>query len=75
MSDSHWPLVEASELVECRPTPDLDEEGLRSDWFGRSQFAPTILNGQVTDARTSAAYARLLIHKKLDSRAHVLRPR
>lgn len=54
----------ATDLTQGSRALDPDEGGLRSEWFTRAEFERMVMDGQVTDSRTIAAYGQLLMHEK-----------
>jgi 8-oxo-dGTP pyrophosphatase MutT (NUDIX family) len=64
MSSQRGQVFLATGLTEGVPERELEEQDMRSDWFGRSKFESMIRNGEITDAQTIAAYALLLLHER-----------
>lgn len=52
----------ATDLTHGRPEPEVAEQDMRSAWFGRAEVERMIADGTMTDAKTGAAYALLLLH-------------
>jgi 8-oxo-dGTP pyrophosphatase MutT (NUDIX family) len=50
-----------SDLTHGRPERDLAEQDMRSAWFPRGQVEHMIADGAMTDAKSAAAYALLLL--------------
>jgi 8-oxo-dGDP phosphatase len=51
----------ATDLAQHPPEREPAEQDLRSAWFGRGEVAQMILDGTITDAKTTAAYALLML--------------
>jgi 8-oxo-dGTP pyrophosphatase MutT (NUDIX family) len=51
----------ATNLSHGKPQRDLEEQDMRSAWFDRSDVERMIKDGEVTDGKTVAAFALLLI--------------
>jgi 8-oxo-dGTP pyrophosphatase MutT (NUDIX family) len=51
----------ATDLVQGQPQRDLEEQDMRSAWFGRSEVQRMIADGRITDAKSVAAFALLLV--------------
>ena len=51
----------ATDLAVGSPEPDLEEQGMRSAWFTRSEVRRMVLDGTVTDAKSIAAFALLML--------------
>lgn len=64
MSSQRGQVFLATGLTEGAPERELEEQDMRSAWFGRSKFESMIRNGEITDAQTIAAYALLLLHER-----------
>ena len=52
----------ATDLSQGEPQPGVDEQGLRSAWLDRTEVPRMITDGEITDAKTIAAFALLLLH-------------
>lgn len=55
----------ATELTEGAPERDLEEQDMRSAWLSRDDVEGMIRDGTMTDAKSTAACALLLLHEKL----------
>ncbi|HEY2701742.1 MAG TPA: NUDIX hydrolase [Pseudonocardiaceae bacterium] len=64
MSSQRGQVFLATGLTEGAPERELEEQDMRSAWFGRWKFESMIRNGEVTDAQTIAAYALFLLHER-----------
>lgn len=53
----------ATDLKQHAPQRDLEEQDMRSAWFTRSDVERMIGDGTVTDAKSIAAYALLLVRE------------
>ena len=51
----------ATDLREEAPQRELAEQDMRSSWFTRADVERMIVDGTITDAKTTAAYALLLL--------------
>jgi 8-oxo-dGTP pyrophosphatase MutT (NUDIX family) len=51
----------ATDLRQAEPQRDLEEQGMRSAWFGQAEVRRMIAEGEIVDAKTVAAFALLLI--------------
>ena len=52
----------ATDLTPGAPQRELEEQDMRSAWFTRVDVERMIGNGTITDAKSTAAYALLLLH-------------
>jgi 8-oxo-dGTP pyrophosphatase MutT (NUDIX family) len=52
----------ATELTHGTPQRELEEQDMQSAWFTRADVERMISDGAITDAKSIAAYAMLLIH-------------
>lgn len=53
----------ATDLSQGEPHRDSEEQDMRSAWFDRSDVQRMIVNGEITDAKSIAAFALLLIRQ------------
>jgi 8-oxo-dGDP phosphatase len=51
----------ATGLTPGEPDRDMEEQGMKQDWFSRADFERMIRTGELVDGSTLAAYARLLL--------------
>jgi 8-oxo-dGTP pyrophosphatase MutT (NUDIX family) len=51
----------ATDLSQGEPQRDPEEQGMRSAWFDRSDVRRMIADGHITDAKSVAAFALLLV--------------
>ena len=51
----------ATELTTGRPDREIEEQDMRSAWFTRADLERMILDGSFTDAKSTAAYALMLL--------------
>ncbi len=54
----------ATDLTQLAPQRELDEQDMRSAWFTRADAERMISDGTITDAKSTAAYALLLMHER-----------
>jgi 8-oxo-dGDP phosphatase len=54
----------ATDLKQGAPERELEEQDMRSEWFARAEVERMISDGTITDAKTIAAYALLLLHDR-----------
>lgn len=54
----------ATDLTQGSPRRELEEQDMRSAWFARAEVERMITDGTITDAKSTAAYALLLMHGK-----------
>lgn len=54
----------ATDLTHGVPDRDLEEQDMRSAWFTRADVERMIGDGTITDAKSTAAYALLLLHAR-----------
>jgi 8-oxo-dGTP pyrophosphatase MutT (NUDIX family) len=54
----------ATDLSDGEPQRELAEQDMRSSWFTRADVERMIVDGTVTDAKSAAAYALLLLHER-----------
>lgn len=52
----------ATGLAEGEPERDSGEQDMRSAWFDRAELEQMVREGTLTDAKSLAAYALLLVH-------------
>ena len=52
----------ATELTQGAPQRELEEQDMRSAWFTRADIERMIIDGTLTDGKSTAAYALLLLH-------------
>jgi 8-oxo-dGDP phosphatase len=52
----------ATDLTYGAPQRDLEEQDMNSAWFTRAEVERMISDGAITDAKSTAAYALLLLH-------------
>jgi 8-oxo-dGTP pyrophosphatase MutT (NUDIX family) len=52
----------ATGLSEGPPQRDLGEQDMRSSWFTRAEVERMLRDGTISDAKSAAAYALLLLH-------------
>ncbi|GAA2778506.1 NUDIX hydrolase [Saccharopolyspora taberi] len=64
MSSQRGRVFLATELTVGEHERELEEQDMRTAWFTRAQFERMIADGEVTDAQSLAAYARLLLHER-----------
>ncbi|CAI9418800.1 ADP-ribose pyrophosphatase [Nocardioides sp. T2.26MG-1] len=53
----------ATELTPGVPRRDAAEQDMRSAWFGVTDVERMLRDGSITDAKSAAAYALLLVHQ------------
>ena len=51
----------ATDLTHGEPQRELAEQDMRSAWFGREEVERMVADGTMTDAKSAAAYALLLL--------------
>jgi 8-oxo-dGTP pyrophosphatase MutT (NUDIX family) len=51
----------ATDLAEGVPQRDLEEQDMRSAWFTRTQVERMMRDGSISDSKSIAAYALLLV--------------
>ncbi|HEY0539348.1 MAG TPA: NUDIX hydrolase [Actinoallomurus sp.] len=56
-------LFLATGLTAGEPDRDPEEQGMRQRWFARAELERMLRTGEIVDALTTAAYARLLLHR------------
>jgi 8-oxo-dGDP phosphatase len=56
-------LFLATGLTAGAPDRDPEEQGMRQRWFARDEFERMLRDGEIVDSLTTAAYARLLLHR------------
>ncbi len=56
------PGLLATDLTPGPPQRDLEEQDMRATWFARSEVERMIRDGTISDAKSIAAYALLLLH-------------
>ena len=61
MFDQRCRVFLATDLTPGTPQRDLEEQDMRSAWFARADVERMIIDGTITDAKTTAAYALLLL--------------
>lgn len=54
----------ATDIHEGDPDREHEEQDMRSAWFTRDQVETMILAGEITDAQSVAAYAKLLLAER-----------
>lgn len=54
----------ATDLSPGAPQRELEEQDMRSAWFTRADVERMISDGTITDAKSIAAYALLLLHER-----------
>jgi len=54
----------ATDLTHGAPQRELEEQDMRSTWFTRADVERMIIDGTVTDAKSTAAYTLLLLHEQ-----------
>ena len=54
----------ATDLTAGAPAPDPEEQDLRSAWFARAEVEQMARDGRLSDAKSLAAYALLLLHER-----------
>jgi 8-oxo-dGTP pyrophosphatase MutT (NUDIX family) len=54
----------ATDLTQRGPQRDVEEQDMRSESFSRSQVERMIHDGTMTDAKSCAAYALLILHER-----------
>jgi len=57
----------ATDLTHGAPERELEEQDMRSAWFSRADVERMITEGAITDAKTLAAYALLLLHPQISA--------
>ena len=67
-SQRGWVLL-ATEISEGVPDREHEEQDMRSKWFARGQVEQMILDGEITDAQSIAAYALLMFVERARSDA------
>ena len=65
MSSQRGRVYLATELTVGEHERELEEQDMRTAWFTRADFERMITEGEVTDAQSLAAYARLLLHERV----------
>ncbi len=63
----------ATDLRQGEPDRDAEEADLEAAWFTREHLEQMIADGSVTDAKTCAAYALLLLHERRRRRVPLVR--
>jgi len=58
-----WVFV-ATDITEGDPDREHEEQDMESRWFSRTDVERMILAGEITDAQSIAAYAKLLIMER-----------
>ncbi len=53
-----------TDLTYGEPQRELAEQDMRSAWFSRTDVERMIVDGTMTDAKSAAAYALLLLHEQ-----------
>jgi len=61
LSSQRCAVFLATDLTSGSPDRDLAEQDMRSAWFTRAEVEGMIADGTVTDAKTLAAYALVLL--------------
>ena len=54
----------ATDLEQGSPSREVEEQDMRHQWFSRAEFERMIVNGQIKDDATTAAYTLLLLHER-----------
>jgi hypothetical protein len=54
----------ATELTEGEPDREHEEQDMRSAWFSRAEMERMMLDGELTDAQTLAAWALYLLRER-----------
>jgi 8-oxo-dGDP phosphatase len=62
-SQRGWVFL-ATDISEGDPEREHEEQDMRSAWFTRDQVEAMILDGEITDAQSVAAYAQLLLSER-----------
>src|SRR6266540_1499091 len=65
MSSQRGRVFLATGLTEGRPERELEEQDMRTAWFGRTELETMIRANEITDAQSVAAYALLLLRGRL----------
>lgn len=52
-----------TDLTGGPPNRDFEEQDMRSAWFSRDDVERMIQDGTITDSKSTAAYALLLLHE------------
>ena len=63
MSNQRCRVFLAEDLTQGAPQRDLEEADMKSAWFTRAEVERMINDGTLTDAKSTAAYALLLLHR------------
>lgn len=53
-----------TDLTHGAPQRELEEQDMRSAWFSRADVERMIVDGTITDAKSTAAYTLLLLHEQ-----------
>lgn len=61
MSSQRGRVFLATGLTEGHPERELEEQDMRTAWFGRTELEKMIRTNEITDAQSVAAYALLLL--------------
>jgi 8-oxo-dGDP phosphatase len=64
MSSQRGRVFLATGLTEGMPERELEEQDMRTAWFTRPDFEQMVLNAEITDAQSIAAYALLLLWER-----------
>ena len=62
-SQRGWVFV-ATGITEGDPDREHEEQDMESRWFSRTDVERMILAGEITDAQSIAAYAKLLLMER-----------
>jgi 8-oxo-dGTP pyrophosphatase MutT (NUDIX family) len=65
MSSQRGRVFLATGLTEGHPERELEEQDMRTAWFGRTELEKMIRTNEITDAQSVAAYALLLLRGRL----------
>jgi 8-oxo-dGTP pyrophosphatase MutT (NUDIX family) len=64
MSSQRGRVFLATDLADGSPEREVEEQDMRSAWFGRARVEAMITEGEITDAQSIAAYALLVLHER-----------
>ncbi|MEU0533118.1 NUDIX domain-containing protein [Amycolatopsis tolypomycina] len=62
-SQRGWVFL-ATDITEGEPQREHEEQDMRSAWFARADVEKMILTGEITDAQSIAAWARLMLFER-----------
>ncbi|MBB5852440.1 NUDIX domain-containing protein [Amycolatopsis umgeniensis] len=64
MSSQRGHVFLATDLTQGEAQREVEEQDMRTAWFGRDEFEKMIASGDITDALTMAAYMLLLLRER-----------